>query len=323
MAVRYAVGIVNYGTYEELARCLDGVMAQSLPPARVVVVDHDGDPEQLAGLQQRHPDVVFEARSNRGFAAGANFILACIARDAPDFVLMLNPDVVLESGYAENLLAEMISRPDVALAGGKLFRPEGPWIDSAGITLPRHRRPRDRGSETLDRGQYDRTEFVFGVSGAALMMRCSSLQDLTIQGEVFDEDLFLYHEDTDLAWRASRLGWRALYVPAARAIHKRRWRRRHRFKIETGIRRHSFKNHYLQMIKNERARDFVSNLPVIIVWEIARLGYALLRDPAILPAYREAWRLRGRMWRKRRIVQSRAAAARERRQQQVALARRG
>ena len=48
------------------------------------------------------------------------------------------------------------------------------------------------------------------------------------------------------------------------------------------VRRHSFKNHYLQLIKNERGRDFLANLPAIAFWELARFGFALLRDRAVL-----------------------------------------
>jgi len=170
--------------------------------------------------------------------------------------------------------------------------------------LPRNRRPRDRGSDEVDRGQYQETELVFGVSGAALMLRRSALPELALDGEVFDEDFFVYHEDTDVAWRANRLGWRALYVPSALAIHRRRWQKKQRFQIDPAVRRHSFKNHYLQMIKNERGRDFLMNAPIFVSWELARLGFALLVDRGILAAYADARRLSRRAWRKRRILQA-------------------
>ena len=60
------------------------------------------------------------------------------------------------------------------------------------------------------------------------------------------------------------------------------------------------------MIKNERGWGFVRNLPVIVAWELARLVFALIRDPEILPAYGEAWRLAPRAWAKRRVLQRRA-----------------
>lgn len=301
----YAVGIINFHSYACLERCLESVAAQTMLPTSVMVVDNDPEPDELEAARERHPHVTWVPSENRGYAASANLVLAHEG-DGADFVLILNPDVDLAPGFAENLVAAMAQCETAALGSGKLLRPDSGAIDSAGIVLPRHRRPRDRGSEERDRGQYDRREFVFGVTGAALMIRASALEDLTIEGEVFDEDFFMYHEETDLAWRAHLLGWQVLYVPGARGYHARNWRRDRRFEIPAAVRRHSFKNHYLQLIKNERASDLLVNLPAIALWELMRLTYALARDPSLLRGYRDAWQLAGRAWRKRRILHDRA-----------------
>jgi len=299
----YAAGVINYRSYDDVARCLAALRQQTLAPSGVVVVDVDPP----ADSRPEMPDeagVLWVEMPNRGFAGGANRALEALAKTtAADFVLLLNPDVCLEPDFAERLVEAAGERERVAVAGGKLLRPDGS-IDSAGIRMPRNRRPRDRGSEELDRGQYDRTETIFGASGAAMLIRTAAVPELAIDGEVFDEDFFLYHEDTDLCWRAQLLGWEVLYVPRARALHERTWRRDRRFDIEPSVRRHSFKNHYLQIIKNERPRDFWRNLPVLATWEVLRLGFALARDREILAGYGEAWRLAGRAWQKRKLVQS-------------------
>jgi GT2 family glycosyltransferase len=253
--------------------------------------------------------VTFEAGHNRGYAAGVNYLLPRLLAEAEpvDFVLLLNPDVELESSFCERLLESMGRDARVALGGGKLLRPCGRLIDSAGIELPSHRRPRDRGSEELDSGQYDERGFVFGVTGAAMMLRVGALSDLKIDGELFDEDFFMYHEDTDLSWRANLLGWRVLYEPCARGVHSRGWRREGRFEVASALRRHSFKNHYLQLIKNESLAGFVRGLPMLAGWEVLRLGFALLRDREVLGGYREALRLAGPAFDKRRALQQRIA----------------
>ncbi len=249
--------------------------------------DTGEDPKRFRAIAERERGAHFESGPNRGYAGGANHLLRQIDRYEPDagYVLVLNPDVQLDPSFSRVLVDASEADPRVALSSGKLLRPGRTRIDSAGIVLPRHRRPRDRGSEELDRGQYNRCEYVFGVSGAAVLLRRAALPCLAIDGEIFDEDFFVYHEDTDLAWRAHRLGWEVLYEPAATAVHVRGWRKARRFEVPLEARRHSFKNHYLQLIKNERGGDFARNLPWLAVWELLRIAHSVFRDPAILKAY--------------------------------------
>jgi GT2 family glycosyltransferase len=306
-------GIVHHDAWDDLERCLVSVAGQSAPPVAVQVVDTGTDRAQFDAARARHSDVHFELRPNRGYGAGANRILAEVARTRPDteFVLILNPDVELEPGFAESLLSAVRVRPRVAIASGKLLRPESRLIDSAGIQLSLYRRPKERGSEQRDRGQFDRTELVFGVSGAAMLLRREALSDLSLDGEVFDEDFFAYYEDTDLCWRAHKLGWSVLYEPAARAFHTRGWRRGQRRNVSLSLRRHSFKNHYLQLLKNECSGDFLRRLPPLLGWELVRLGYFLACDPRVLPAYADAVRAAPRVWHKRTLLKRRVRARAE------------
>ncbi len=303
---RWSAGVVNHGSYDDLARCLVALDAQTAPPARVFVWDTGVDLARLAELRTRHPHVDFAGNENLGYAGGANRVVSALRNDA-DFILVLNPDVELDPAFAERLLGAVEDVPNAALATGKLLRPDRRTIDSAGIRFPRHRRPRDRGSETPDDGRFDRRECVGAASGAALLLRVAALDDLTIEGEVFDESFFAYHEDTDLGWRARRLGWCVLYEPTAVGVHARGWRRADRAAIPIAVRRHSFKNHYLQLVKNETALGFLANAPWLIGWEVLRLGFVVLRDRRMLLAYRDAWRAFPIAWRRRRAIAERAA----------------
>jgi GT2 family glycosyltransferase len=302
----YTAGVVNYRNYDDLVRCLECLCAQTWAPVQVTVVDADSDEVHLSALEAEFPSVAFERVLNQGYAGGANRLLEFSARVRPnaEFSLILNPDTFLEPDFCEALLTSLQGRPDVALATGKLFRSDWSRLDSAGIRLPLNRRPRDRGSRQMDRGQFDRGEYVFGASGAAMMIRLAALADLEIEGEIFDEDFFVYHEDTDLAWRAHNLGWRVYFEPAARAIHRRGWQKESRLSIPREIRIHSFKNHLLQIVKNESVFRFVLLLPVFLAWETVRFGFAVLMDRSILPAYAQACRLMGRAFHKRRILRA-------------------
>lgn len=313
------VGIVHYAALDDLAACLASLETQTLPPLRVRVYDviEDGPALPTAStrdaLARFHPRVEWLRAPNVGFAAAANRLLdaeasrTTAAQPGADVQLILNADIALDASHLERLAAVFAREPGVAIAGGKLLRPGRERIDSAGIRLPLHARPRDRGSEELDVRQWEREEDVFAVSGAAMALRTRSLDGLALAGEVFDERFFMYHEDTDLCWRAARLGMRVRYVPSAVAVHRRGWRRDERFRMPPAVRRHSFKNHYLQLVKNETGVGFVRRMPALLVWEALRLGFVVLRDRALLAGYVDALRALPDAWRKRRLLVERAS----------------
>ncbi len=307
---RYVVGVIHHADWELLPGCLASLRAQTLAPDAVFVVDTGVDGERLAPVRSAFPEVVFEVRQNGGWGAGVNRVLAWIDEHHPEapFALVLNPDVALDPSYARELISDASAHPEVAIAGGKLLRPDRATLDSAGIRLPRHRRPRDRGSGDLDTGRYDGRESVFAVSGAAMLVRRAAMDAIAVLGEVVDEDFFAYQDDTDLCWRAWRFGWDVVYQPEARAVHGRGWRKERRFAIDPAVRCHSFKNHYLQILKNERPQDVLRNLPWLLGWEALRLGFALLRDRSVLPGYAQALRGMPGAWRKRQEIHRRLAA---------------
>jgi GT2 family glycosyltransferase len=88
-------------------------------------------------------------------------------------------------------------------------------LNNAGSMVFRDGYGADRAYQELDRGQYQRPEEVFAFCGGAVCFRTEALR----QAGVFDDDFFLYYEDTDLSWRLRSLGWRIRYQPAAVARH--------------------------------------------------------------------------------------------------------
>jgi len=312
-----AVGVVHYHALDDLSACLDSLATQSFAPVRVrvydVVDDVEADPSHARpALERLHPTVEWIRGPNVGFAAAANRLLDAegVEPRPADLQLILNADIALDADHIECLSVAFEREPGVAIAGGKLLRPGRDLIDSAGIRLPAHARPRDRGSEEHDRGQWDAAGDVFGVSGAAMALRTKALSRLALDGEVFDERFFMYHEDTDLCWRAGRLGLRVRYVPEAVAVHRRGWRKEERFDTPAEIRRHSFKNHYLQFVKNETPGGLLRRAPALVVWEALRLGFALLRDREMLAGYADAWRALPDARRKRRLLRERVSGDR-------------
>lgn len=98
-----------------------------------------------------------------------------------------------------------------------------PVIQNTGSIVFTDGRGRDRGAYVRDgqhineedKGQYEREEEVFAACGAAAIFRRAMLNEVGL----FDEDFFMYYEDTDLSWRARLLGWKVMYVPSAVVRH--------------------------------------------------------------------------------------------------------
>lgn len=101
----------------------------------------------------------------------------------------------------------------------------------------------DRGWLERDRGQYDEPSDVVAWCGGSVLFRPEYLADVGL----FDEDFFLYYEDTDLSWRGQLRGWRYRTVPASVARHV------HAATSEEGSRVFAFhveRNRLLMLVKN-------------------------------------------------------------------------
>jgi GT2 family glycosyltransferase len=178
-------------------------------------------------------------------------------------------------------------------------------IDSTGIYFTPNMRHLDRGAEEIDRGQYNRTQHVFGASGAAAFFRRNFIDDVSVEGEFFDEEFFAFREDGDLAWRAQLMGWKCLYVPAAVAWHVRRVTPERRKDLPLVINWHSAKNRFLMRGKN--ASGWLCwRLFFPVLWrDIMTFGYAAIRDRRLWSAVIYWWKARDSIRRKRTIIQAR------------------
>ena len=155
-------------------------------------------------------------------------------------------------------------------------------------------RPNDRGHDEPDVGQYDTAGECFGASGAAALFRRAALAD--IGPEYFDEDLFAYYEDVDLAWRLSRRGWVHWYEPSVVCHHRRRGYEGKPACIAAA----AFFNRYLVWLKNETLARFVTYAPIALPWEAARLVRQVGRHPLVFRGLARVARLAPKMLGKRR-----------------------
>jgi len=197
----------------------------------IIVVDNDsgdGSFETMTAELVGHTRVrVVQAGRNGGFGAGNNFGIRLGLSDGsrPDFVYILNSDAFPAEDAIQHLLTYLENHPKIGFAGSYIHGPDGeahttcfrfPSIASefegsartGPIThLLSHRK--------ISLGIPDKSGPVDWLAGASLMMRYSVLQETGL----FDEDFFLYFEETDLCRRARAAGWPTHFVRESRIEH--------------------------------------------------------------------------------------------------------
>ncbi len=305
-----SVLIVTWNSAPHLEQCLASLDRQSYRDFEVLIIDNASTDRTRELLRAREAQwrVIYNDR-NIGFAAAQN---QAIRAAKGEWLLCLNPDVLLDEDFVGRLLEDGAVYPDAGSICGKLLR----WnpatepnktrtIDSTGIYFTRNMRHLDRGAEELDNGQYDRAQYVFGATGAAAMFRRSFVEAVSVEGEFFDEDFFAYREDADLAWRGQLMGWKCLYTPAAVAWHVRRVTPERREQLPLVINWHSIKNRFLMRGKN--ASSWLCwRLFWPVAWrDIMIVGYAVVRDRRLLSAITYPWKVRDTVRHRRAIIQAR------------------
>jgi GT2 family glycosyltransferase len=316
MSTTVSVTIVTYNSRNYLEACFRSLFEQYYRPLEIVVVDN-GSLDGTRGFLSRFEDRVRVEYNdgNVGFAAAQN---QAIAISTGDWVLVLNPDVVLLPGVIEHLVEAGRIDDTVGTVCGRLLAigrdlkpPENPLIDTAGIYFTEAMRHFDRGWHEPDDGRFHKMEYVFGASAAAALYRREMIVDISERGNFFDPDFFAYREDADVAWRAQLLGWRCLYSPAVVGYHVRSVGPGSRREVPAYINMHSVKNRFLMRIKNLTGGIFRRFWRPMTARDLLVIGGCVLTEPKSLPAF---WRLATclpRTLKKRRWIMSRRRATDE------------
>jgi N-acetylglucosaminyl-diphospho-decaprenol L-rhamnosyltransferase len=217
--------IVNYNARDLILRCIESLRAEGV--ADIVVADNASVDGSEEAVRQADPGVRYhQTGGNLGYGTGANRGVAFAASTAP-YLLVLNPDTVVEPGAIKSLLAAIDADPRRGIVGPAIEEPGGTLYPSArtfpdlvdaighaflGLVLPDN--PFTRRYRMLD-WDHAETADVDWVSGSCFLVRRAAWD--SIGG--FDEAYFMYAEDVDLCWRAHQAGWTVTYEPAARVTH--------------------------------------------------------------------------------------------------------
>lgn len=264
---RVAIAIITYNSAEKLPDCLTSLKQQNYPVELVdiIVVDNNSSDDSLEIVRQLMPQAkVIKNLVNVGFARANNQAYELAQESNRDYLVLLNDDTIVESNWLLRLIETAESDSHVAAVQAKLLLyPEKELINSYGNALTflgfgycNFYREADRTGESFE---------VPYPSGGAVAIKMPALEKLGL----FDEQLFMYHEDADLGWRLRLLGYKILLEPQAIVLHK------------YSFAKASYKYYYMERNrlyvagKNYRLATLILFLPVGLAMEVGLLFYAL------------------------------------------------
>lgn len=320
------ISVVTYDGGAWIEACLRSILVQSYERLELFVLDN-GSRDGTAAIARSCLETcswasVVELGANLGFAAAHN---RAIDQASGEVICLLNQDAILDAAFIERAVAALEAHPEAGAIQGLVLSlgsdgERHTIIDSTGLTVDRSRRFASRG-QGREVGPGDRQAGpIFGADGPAPVYRMDALRSARITGsagrpEVLDEDFFLYHEDTDLAWRLRWLGWDAYFEPAALAWHARglagpaaldaRSLARRRREGDPWKNSLAWRNLRLMAIKNESPSLLLRDVVPILRREIGSILLLLAYGPRRWGTIRSLIRFMPSALRKRRQIQRR------------------
>jgi GT2 family glycosyltransferase len=265
--------IVNYNAGPDLEECLCALEEHTCLPHEVIVVDNASADGSLIGLQERHPQVrILCSSTNLGYARGIN-LGAAQARG--EFLVIFNPDVIVNRGWLPPLVDFLRAHPVVGAVTPCMLLHENPFFLNAlgqniHLTGLGFNRKLNQPASQADRGPVR----VSGVQGGAFVMPAEVFRRIGGMNEAY----FLYHEDVELSLRLALAGYQIFALPGPVVSHKYllhmtpaklHWLERHR---------------WMTLLTIYQAGTLLALLPLLLLTEAMMAGYCLLRGKDYLRA---------------------------------------
>lgn len=226
--MKLSIVIVNYNVKYFLEQCLISVKeALEGIDGEVFVVDNNSVDGSQQMLKERFPDInVILNEQNVGFAKANNQAMR-VANG--EYILLLNPDTVVESDTFHKVIDFMDSHPDAGGLGVKMVDGKGKFLPESKRSLPTPEvsfykifglsqlfpKSKRFGKYHLSYLDENQTHEVEILAGAFMLMRKSVLDKVGL----LDDTFFMYGEDIDLSYRIILGGYKNYYFPEARIIH--------------------------------------------------------------------------------------------------------
>lgn len=275
-----SVIILTLNSIKFIKPCLDSLLSQKPQGLELIIVDNGSNDGTVIFIRNNFPQaILIENKFNLGAAKARN---QGIEKASGEWILSMDCDIVLDKNFFCNMDNILKSLPsEIGLVQPKILGPKEGVIYSAGIAISFLRRFFDIGKGQRDRGQFDKTKYIFGACSAAALYSKNMLSDIKENGDYFDPGFFFLFEDVDLSWRAQKKQYRAVFCPGAVCYH-----RGNSSGTPDKIRQYlCLRNRYYTLLKNDSPLNYA--LPFIF-YDLPRLVWLSVINPGALKAVKEA-----------------------------------
>src|SRR4029453_14242974 len=215
-----SVVVVTFNSAQWIERCLESVRGYE-----TIVVDHGSQDETLEIVRSRFPEVRLIEEENRGMGGGNNTGMRLASER---YFLLLNSDAWAVGDAVAQLTAFADQHPEAAVVGAGLLNQDGSlqrsgrafltlWRLGAEYLFLRKLAPRSPLLNRFYEGDFDHdaAREVDWLFGASLLVR----RDAADEVGLFDEDFFMFSEETDWCFRFRQAGWSVWFFPGADVVH--------------------------------------------------------------------------------------------------------
>ena len=244
--------ILNFNAGKLLLNCIESLTKLAYQNIELIIVDNVSTDNSQNQCKEKFPQVkLIQNEKNSGYCGGNN---VGIKNANGEFIIILNPDTIVESNLIEELLdaynihGEGLYQPKIlSLEDKSILQSTGNMIHVFGFGFAR-----DKGNQ--DNNEIKETTKIGYAAGTCLF----ALKETFLKLKLFDEFLFLYHDDLDIGWRASQKEINSYIVPQTTIYHAEsyslKWSKKKFFWLERN-RRYCLMTHYspdtLKIIRKE------------------------------------------------------------------------
>tara|TARA_Y100000310_G_scaffold172911_1_gene173010 strand:- start:3184 stop:4215 length:1032 start_codon:yes stop_codon:yes gene_type:complete len=206
--VKVSVILLNYENVKYTLPCIDSLKKQSFKDFEIIVVENGSKTGDSLELRKVKGITLIEERENWGFAEGNNI---GVRKAKGEYIALLNNDTFVEKDWLKEMVTSIESDEGIGIVGSKAFNK----YDQKDFTFSGYGTTTIYGLQAnINVDPKTVNDFpVFAVSGGSMLFRKS-------EGEPFDIDYFIYHEDTAFCWLLNLKGKKAIMNPKSTLHHE-------------------------------------------------------------------------------------------------------